>query len=126
MAVDEGAGLIYVLYQLAPLYRQIAILEGKSGALIGIVPGRLDRPLTTASALVVDEPAGVLLVADGKEVLPFDLATMSWREDITFRARGALSQLVVDPVQGLLYAIERPGTGDNADGNRLIIARQSR
>ena len=46
MVADVQAGKVYVIYMLSPRYRQIAILDGVTGAVERIIPATLDRPLT--------------------------------------------------------------------------------
>ncbi len=58
---------------LSPHYRQIAVLDGDTGAIVEIIPAALDRPLTGAEALAVDPARRRLLVSAAEGVFAYDL-----------------------------------------------------
>ncbi len=80
LVADETTGRVYVLYLLSPRYRQIAVLDGVTGAVLEVIPATLDRPLTNAATLALDPVGRRLLVrTSGGSVLDYDLATSAWR-----------------------------------------------
>jgi|GEM_PF-881626 len=83
LAADESTGLVYVVYALAPRYRQIAALDGTTGIVRQVIPAMLDRPLTGAEALAVIGASGDhlghrLLVSAAEGVLAYDLDRGRW------------------------------------------------
>ncbi len=78
LAVDEAGARVYVIYTLSPHYRQIAALDGDTGAIVEIIPAALDRPLTGAQALAVDPVQRRLLVSAEEGVFAYDLARGGW------------------------------------------------
>ena len=67
-----------MIYALSPHYRQIAALDGDTGAIVEIIPAALDRPLTGAQALAVDPVQRRLLVSAEEGVFAYDLARGGW------------------------------------------------
>ncbi len=105
MVADAQAGKVYVIYMLAPRYRQIAILDGVTGAVERIIPATLDRPLTYASALALDAARGRLLVGDSTGVLAYDLRQNAWARAPIAETRGPapIFGLAVDASREALF-----------------------
>jgi len=105
MVADAQAGKVYVLYMLSPRYRQIAVLDGVTGAVYRVIPATLDRPLTDASALALDAARGRLLVGDSTGILAYDLRTNAWARAPVAETRGPapIFGLAVDATRGALF-----------------------
>jgi hypothetical protein len=87
LAVDPSDSRVYVSYARSPRYGQIAALDGATGAIVGIIPPALDRPLAGAGRLAItqaaDDPAGRrLLIATDQGVLTYNLDAGLW-EDVS-------------------------------------------
>jgi hypothetical protein len=87
LAVDPRDGRVYVSYTLSPRCGQIAALAGATGAIVGIIPPTLHRPLAGAARLTItragDDPAGHrLLDATERGVLTYDLDAGMWQDVI--------------------------------------------
>ena len=106
LAADADAGKIYALYLLSPRYRQIAVLDGRTGALEQIIPATLDRPLTFASALALDTGRRRLLVGDAGGVLAYDLNRQMWAAAPVADTSGSapIFGLAVDAQRGVIFA----------------------
>ena len=83
LAVDPKDGRVYVSYALSPRYGQIAALDGATGAIVGIIPPTLDRPLTGAGRLTITQAGGDptghrLLIDSDQGVLTYNLDTGEW------------------------------------------------
>ncbi|PKO20678.1 MAG: hypothetical protein CVU38_18820 [Chloroflexi bacterium HGW-Chloroflexi-1] len=78
LAADDAGGRVYVVYALAPRYRQIAILDGATGERIGVILATLDRPMANVEAIALDSGRNRLLVGDATGVLAYDLARGTW------------------------------------------------
>jgi len=110
LAADDAAGRVYVVYALAPRYRQIAILDGGAGERVGLIPATLDRPMTYVAALALDPARDRLLVGDATGVLAYDLTRGTWLGALPSPPDSAISVgpapifgLAVDPVRGAIY-----------------------
>jgi len=123
LVADDAAGKVYVLYLLAPRYRQIAILDAATGRVDRIIPATLDRPLTAAAALALDPTRERLLIGDSTGVLAYDLRPDAWEPAAVATTRGAapIFGLAVDRNRGILYVSDR---GDRA--GRLLQAEMQR
>jgi DNA-binding beta-propeller fold protein YncE len=80
LAADEAAGRVYALYFLAPRYRQIAVLDAATGAIVGVIPATLDRPLADATTLALDPDRRHLLVGTAQGLLAYDLDAGQWTD----------------------------------------------
>jgi len=123
MVADAQAGKVYVIYMLSPRYRQIAVLDGLSGAVERIIPATLDRPLTFAAALALDAARGRLLVGDSTGILAYDLAANTWADAPVADARGPapIFGLAVDPANATLFTrslADRAGRLQRLDAQR--------
>lgn len=123
MVADAQAGKVYVIYMLSPRYRQIAVLDGLSGAVERIIPATLDRPLTFAAALALDAARGRLLVGDSTGILAYDLAANAWADAPVADARGPapIFGLAVDPANATLFTrslADRAGRLQRLDAQR--------
>ncbi len=109
LAVDEVLGQVYALYALSPRYRQIAVLDGATGARRATLPATLDHPMTDAEALVVvvDEAAHALLLVSAAEGLwAYDLDEGRW-DTIPLaadRRPAPVFGLAADAPRGFVYA----------------------
>jgi YVTN family beta-propeller protein len=110
LAADEHGGRVYVLYLLAPRYRQVAVLD-PAGALIDVIPATLERPLAAAEALAFDAVGRRLLVSDAAGVLVYDVERGQWLPPQARTAGGPapVFGLAVDPGRGTGYAITPAG-----------------
>jgi hypothetical protein len=102
LAADPAAGKIYAITMLSPRYREIAVLDGITGALEKVIPATLDRPLTFASALALDADRRRLLVGDSSGILAYDLVRDAWARTPIADARGPapIFGLAVDAPRG--------------------------
>ena len=138
LAVDPRDGRVYVSYTLSPRYGQIAALDGATGAVVGIIPPTLDRPLAGAARLTItragDDPAGHrLLVATDRGVLTYDLDAGMW-EDVIVGDRAtpfpeALGETQMRQLKrytgNITLALDPDAAGDHATLRGLEAARQS-
>ncbi len=108
LVADEARGRVYTVYALAPRYRQIALLDGVTGAVSQIVPATLDRPLAGVEALAVDAGRGRLLASAAGSVFVYNLDRQAWEAPLASSARGPapIFGLLVDPVGGEIITAE--------------------
>jgi len=109
IVVDTTTGHVYVLYLLAPRYRNVAILDGRSGERVGLIVADLKHSLDGAQALAVDSARRRLYVNDAAGLQVFSTVTREWLE--TRPAEGPANPfgLAVDPRRGRVYAAPPEG-----------------
>ena len=109
LAADERTGLVYVLYLLSPRYRQIAVLDGATGAVSHVIPARLDQPLTHAAALALNPEREQLLISDAGALLVYDLRGETWLPEqiVSAGPPAPIFGLAVDSERGVAYAAGR-------------------
>jgi YVTN family beta-propeller protein len=113
LVVDAARGQLYAVYALSPRYRQIALLEGATGALVRVLAATLDRTLEGAEALALDTARGRLLVSASDGLFAYDLDNDSWSHLSTdAHIRGApVFGLAADSQRGVLYAAMKTDAG---------------
>jgi DNA-binding beta-propeller fold protein YncE len=116
LVADDATGLVYTVYTLAPRYRQIAVIDGVAGAVVGLIPATLDRPMSDVEALAhVAGPSGAeegvlgrgrLLVGGTTEIMVYDLARGQWLRPLPLPWGGPVPifGLAVDAPRGVVYA----------------------
>jgi outer membrane protein assembly factor BamB len=106
VVADDTTGRVYAVYALAPRYRQVAILDGTTGAVVGTIRATLDRPMTDVEALALDPERGRLLLGDRSGLLVYDLARGQWMQMLPAPWQGPAPAfgLAVDPARGIVYA----------------------
>ena len=129
LAADEIGSRVYVIYSLSPRYRQIAILDGATGAIDQVIPATLDRPLTGAEALAVagspDKPGTRrLLVSAAEGLLAYDLTLGRWEQEPLARGNGLASTfgMAVNELDGTVYLA---GPAYRGGGGRGLICGAS-
>ena len=120
LAADEAGQRVYAIYSLAPRYRQIAVLDGETGAVVQHIPATLDRPLSGAEALAVIGAAGdpgsrLLLVGAAEGVLTFDLISGQWREAFPAHGPAPIFGIAADGRRRIVY-LASPGDRAGAPG----------
>ena len=105
LVAEDAAGRVYALYALSPRYRQIAVLDGATGAVTAVIPAALDRPLTGAAALALDPVRQRLFVGAGEGIQVYDLTAGRWLDFLPHSGRAPVSPFgpTVDPVRGAFY-----------------------
>jgi uncharacterized repeat protein (TIGR01451 family) len=103
IAVDHHADRVYVLYLLTPRYRNIAILDGRSGERLGVIGANLEQPLDTARSLAVDGARQRLYVSDASGVQVYSTTTTEWLATLPASGPASPFALAVDIVRGQLY-----------------------
>jgi len=126
IVADEGAGVVYVVYALAPRYRQIAALDGVSGAVVDVIPATLDHPMTDSEALaVVGAAVGFsgrrLLVGSSQGIMIYDLARRSWAGLLPLAGHSPVPifGLAVDGQRGVVYTAKADGWPAGWGASRL-------
>jgi DNA-binding beta-propeller fold protein YncE len=115
VAVHATTGRVYVLYLLGPRYSNIAILDGRSGQLVGLIAATLDHPLHGAQSLAVDAAQQRLYVSDAAGLQVFSTATGEWLATLPASSPASTFGLAVDPQRGRVYGALR------GDGQRLSV-----
>ena len=108
---DRVANKVYVTYLLSPHYRQIAVLDGATGAIERVIPATPAHPLSAVSAIALDAAARRVLVSDDAGILAYDLASQTWNDVPLVRTNGAapIFGLAVDQQRGTLHTISPAG-----------------
>ena len=109
VAVDTATGRVYVLYLLAPRYRNVALLDGRSGEQVGLIAANLQLPLDGAHALAVDPARQRLYVSDAVGLQVFSTVTAKWLETLPAEGPANPFGLAVDPQRGAVYAAPPEG-----------------
>jgi DNA-binding beta-propeller fold protein YncE len=104
LAVDDGTGRVYVLYLLAPRYRNVAILDGQSGEQVGIISASLEHPLDGAHALAVDAGRQRLYISDAAGLQIYSTTTLKWLATLPTEGSTNAFGLAVDAQRGYVYA----------------------
>jgi uncharacterized repeat protein (TIGR01451 family) len=113
IAVDEATDTVYVVYALAPHYWQIAGLDGVTGRITAVIPAALDRPLTAAEALVVDQQGRRLIVSTAEGLFIYDLSRGEWAASQPVASRGLPAPtfgLALDAPRDAVYASQPNNT----------------
>jgi YVTN family beta-propeller protein len=104
IAVDTTTGRVYVVYLLAPRYRNVTIINGRSGKQVGVIAANLELPLDGAQALAVDAARQRLYVSDAGGLQVFSTTTNRWLETHPVEGPANPFGLAVDPRRGQVYA----------------------
>ena len=106
LVADDAHHRLYVIYALAPRYRQIAMLDGATGTVLKVIPATLDRPMSNAQALALDPVGERLLIGAANGILVYDLARNAWGRSMPAPWGGPapIFGLAVDSQRGALYA----------------------
>lgn len=108
---EAGRDRLYVLYLLAPQYGQVAVLQGQTGELLGLIEPNLLRPLSSAQAMTLDPAQDLLIIstAQGGEMVRLaDLSSAGRLPEIRWAPTFGLTLQSGDLTQpGLIWHLDR-------------------